>query len=343
LSYTQRSENNIKEQVGTEETLLEKGAGLRSDVLQAQSQLAAAMALRIEGEGALEIAKNRFRTVFGKTIQENDIKALELTARYRNLVPSSLDDSISMALGSNPVLNAKALDRNIDPLFDLVKEFLEDYSFQDFERLKSLLLQYQAGMEASIVSAGHKYAISLSSMHLSKTSYINELWHGIAQYQMIKALTEQFVTAKDPDQILENLSDKLCRIAQSVLKKNNFKPALIGGKKAIITADKQISGIHDALPENGQTSFFTPDIAFDKTVPFDGWYTNTSVSFVGQSFKTVRITHEDSPGLSVIALPLGTLGNGLPSSAEGPSISMDPAILAIADRRSLLAPILANR
>ena len=204
-------------------------------------------------------------------------------------------------------LQGKALDRNINPLFDLIKEFIEEYNFKDFKRLKSLLLQYQAGMEASIVSAGHRYAVSLASMYLSKTSYINELWHGIAQYQMIKKLTEQFTTAKDPDQILDNLSNQFCRIAQSVLKKNNLKPALIGGKQAIITAEKQVSGIHDSLPENGHTSFFSPDISFDERMPFDGWYTNTSVSFVGQSFKTVRITHKDSPGLSVISKLLRSL------------------------------------
>jgi len=113
LSYAKRSESNIKNQTGIEEILLEKGAGLRSDVLQAQSQLAGAMALRTEVEGELAIAKNRFRTVFGKTIQENDVNGLELTASYRNLVPASQEDSINMALETNPALKAKALDRNI--------------------------------------------------------------------------------------------------------------------------------------------------------------------------------------------------------------------------------------
>ncbi len=204
-------------------------------------------------------------------------------------------------------LQGKALDRNITPLFDLINEFVQDYNFKDFERIKSLLLQYQAGMESSIVAAGHRYAVSLASMHLSKTSYINELWHGIAQYQMIKKITEQFTTSKDPDQVIDNLSNDLCEIASSVLKQQNLKPALIGGKPAIFQADQKISAIHDRLPENGNISFFTPEIASTNRRPLDGWYTNTSVNFVGQSFKTVRITHEDSPGLSVISKLLRSL------------------------------------
>jgi Zn-dependent M16 (insulinase) family peptidase len=204
-------------------------------------------------------------------------------------------------------LQGKALDRNIEHLFDLIEEFLQHYDFKDMERLKSLLLQYQAGMEASIVSAGHRYAVSLASAHLSKTGYINELWHGISQYQKIKQITETLHIEKNPTQIIESLSTDLCTIAASIIKKNNLKPALIGQKDAIVKSDQQIKAIHDQLPDNGQVSFFTPDIDLDNRRPHDGWFTNTAVNFVGQSFKTVRITHEDSPGLAVISKLLRSL------------------------------------
>jgi Zn-dependent M16 (insulinase) family peptidase len=202
-------------------------------------------------------------------------------------------------------LQGKALDRNVDQMFDLIREFLESYSFQDMERLKNLLLQYQAGMEASIVSSGHRYAISLASRHLSKASYINELWHGILQYQFIREMTDQL--AANRDKTLGDLSEKLARIARSILKKGNMKPALIGGKEAIIRSEKQILSIHEALSNDTESSFFTPAMDYDEAVPFDGWYTNTSVSFVGQSFKTVQINHKDSPGLAVIAKILRSL------------------------------------
>jgi len=204
-------------------------------------------------------------------------------------------------------IQGKALNRNIEKLFDLIKEFVEDYSFKDIERLKSLLLQYQAGLESSIVSTGHRYAISLASAHLSKASYINELWHGIAQYQRIKETTEQFNSTAGTRKILDTISDNLIKIAQSILKKGNIKPAVIGDKNAIITADNRIHSIHDHLSNDTDPSFFTPDISFKTEQPFDGWYTNTSVSFVGQSFKTVRITHKDAPGLAVISKILRSL------------------------------------
>ncbi|SDU62197.1 insulinase family protein [Desulfobacula phenolica] len=204
-------------------------------------------------------------------------------------------------------LQGKVLDRNVERLFDLIKEFVEAYSFKDFDRLKSLLLQYQAGMEASIVSNGHRYAISLASRHLSQASYINELWHGIAQYKFIKGITEQFKTDDKKNKILETLSKNLGKIAKSVLTRGNIKPAIIGDKSSITVAEKRIKAIHKKLSNDSESSFFTPDISFKQDLPYDGWYTNTSVSFVGQSFKTVRMTHEDSPGLAVISKILRSL------------------------------------
>ncbi|NOX35382.1 MAG: peptidase M16 [Deltaproteobacteria bacterium] len=204
-------------------------------------------------------------------------------------------------------IQGKALDRNIENLFDLIKEFVEEYSFHDFERQKSLLLQYQAGMEASIVSTGHRYAISLASRHLSKASYINELWHGIAQYRLIKDLTYKFNTTEGTDKTLETISQNLAVIAESVLKRDNLKPAVIGNKDSIVIAENRIKSIHKHLSDDCERSFLTPDISFGQDLPYEGWYTNTSISFVGQSFKTVRITHEDSPGLAVISKLLRAL------------------------------------
>jgi len=204
-------------------------------------------------------------------------------------------------------LQGKALDRNIDNLFDLVDEFVNSYGFSDHDRLKSLLLQYQAALESSIVSTGHRYAISLSARHLSRASHINELWHGIAQFQNIKALTARIINEDTGKTELEALTRDLASMAGALLKKENFKPAVIGSHPSLVRADQRIQKIHDSLANGTQTAFFTPDIDCDTQRPYQGWYTNTAVSFVGQSFRTVRITHEDSPGLAVISKLLRSL------------------------------------
>ena len=204
-------------------------------------------------------------------------------------------------------LQGKALDRNVEHLFDIVKEFVLDYGFLDLDRIKNLLLQYQAGMEAAIVSTGHRYAISLSSRHLSMASHITELWHGIAQYKTIKKMTENLTDTDTAEPILKTLAANLDAMAASMLRKDNFKPAVIGSPETIRQADTAVGGIMAALDNGSRPAFFTPDIPIDTRLPRDGWYTNTAVSFVGQSFKAVGITHEDSPGLAVISKILRSL------------------------------------
>jgi presequence protease len=204
-------------------------------------------------------------------------------------------------------LQGKALDRNIPHLFDIIDDFVLAYGFIDLDRLRNLLLQYQAGMEASIVATGHRYAISLSSRHLSTASHINEIWHGIAQYQTIKQITRDLT---DPDAalpVLQTLAENLNAVAGAILRKDNFKPAVIGSPDAIRRADSALGRMIDALTDGSRPAFFTPDIPRDTRLPRDGWTTNTAVSFVGQSFKTVGITHEDAPGLAVISKILRSL------------------------------------
>jgi Zn-dependent M16 (insulinase) family peptidase len=204
-------------------------------------------------------------------------------------------------------LQGKALDRNVSALFDIVKEFVLEYGYADLDRLKNLLFQYQAGMESSIVATGHRYAISLSSRHLSMASHINELWHGIAQYQAIQQITRDLARPETAQPVLEGLAADLGAMAQAVLRKDNFKPAVIGHPDAIRQADQAIRQMVAAVPDSARPAFFTPDIPRDTDIPRDGWMTNTAVSFVGQSFKTVGITHEDAPGLSVISKILRSL------------------------------------
>ncbi|MCF8075261.1 MAG: insulinase family protein [Desulfotignum sp.] len=204
-------------------------------------------------------------------------------------------------------LQGKALDRNIPHLFDIIREFVLTYGFTDLERLKNLLLQYRAGMESSIVATGHRYAISLSSRHLSMASHINEIWHGIAQYQTIKQIVQDITDPKKAQPVMEQLAENLNTMARGILRKDNFKPAVIGSLGAIQQADQAIGQMLTALPDSSRPAFFTPDIPRDTHAPRDGWMTNTAVSFVGQSFKTVGITHEDAPGLSVISKILRAL------------------------------------
>ncbi|MBF0233311.1 MAG: insulinase family protein [Desulfamplus sp.] len=214
-------------------------------------------------------------------------------------------------------LQGKALNRNIEPLFDITGELMSKYSFSDTARLKNLLLQYRSGMESAIVANGHRYAISLAARDLGISSQIAEMWHGISQFKFIKALTEQ------PD-IAEKLSSDLSAIAAKVFVRENLKSAIAGDRDALLLADHNIARMVDSLPAGAAIDFrqsidslnnvYRQDKvngssgdSSDNCYPFEGWMTSTSVSFVAQAFKTVRMDHPDAPALAAISRILRSL------------------------------------
>jgi Zn-dependent M16 (insulinase) family peptidase len=204
-------------------------------------------------------------------------------------------------------LQAKALDRNVDRMFEIIAEFVSSYSFKDHTRLKKLLLQYRAGLESSIVASGHSYAISLAARTLSPTGHLAELWHGIHQYQYIKKLCEGLDNEKTGEKTLSELEQNLSTMAELLFRRDNLRPAIVGDSDSLVAADRLIAAMVDNLPINHGDQLLPPDLPFEQILPFEGWSTGTQVSFVAQAFTTVRMGHRDAPALAVIAKMLRSL------------------------------------
>ncbi|MDY7001346.1 MAG: TolC family protein [Thermodesulfobacteriota bacterium] len=104
LGYAIQSEKSIMRQTGMEESLVRRGAGLSSDVLQAKSQLAGASALRVITEGNYANAKNRFLAVYGFNVSDGDVKKFKEPIVPFDKIPSTLDEAIQTAFKENPQL-----------------------------------------------------------------------------------------------------------------------------------------------------------------------------------------------------------------------------------------------
>ncbi len=105
LQFALESEGNIKRQTGIEESLVQKGAGLSSNVLQAKAQLASITAKRVVNEGRLENSRSRFRAVFGFSPLENVTKVYPIPNAPYTEIPATLDEAINIALQENPSLH----------------------------------------------------------------------------------------------------------------------------------------------------------------------------------------------------------------------------------------------
>ena len=203
-------------------------------------------------------------------------------------------------------MNAKCLNRNLDKMFALLQEILFEISFDDHARLKSLLLEYRAGLESMIIHNGHRYAISLASRYFSSSAYISELWSGVHQLRYIKD-----ITAKLTGDQLNSLAADLADIRQRVVVPANFHTALVGETEPLeqilpVVSQRSLAFEH---PQGSQAmpDFNPPKIEIPEELPREGWGTATSVSFVAKTFKSVRMDHADAPALAVISKMLRSL------------------------------------
>ncbi len=198
--------------------------------------------------------------------------------------------------------NAKCLSRNLEKMFELLEEVLCGYRFADTNRLRQLLLEYRADLEASVVANGHRYAVSLASRSLSAVGALNELWHGIHQLDAIKQLTEDL-----SEKNLQSIANRLKRIGEAVLRANNIKTALIGEKQDLLKASACLKALKNRLGEGGAFGFESPKIRFPQKPVREGWATSSAVSFTASVFETKPLNHPDAPALAVISKILRSL------------------------------------
>ncbi len=199
-------------------------------------------------------------------------------------------------------LSGKCLSANQAKLFELLQELVSQFSFSNLERLKQLLFEYRAAMESMVVHNGHRLAISLSSRNFSLTNALNEIWSGAHQLQTIKTLTDGLT-----DEKLEASMDHLAEIARTLFHRNNLNLALIGDRQNLANAVTSAKQLKDALIDSGLEGFNPPSISLEESLPREGWSTSTAVSFVAQTFRTVRTDHVDAPALAVLSKMLRSL------------------------------------
>jgi Zn-dependent M16 (insulinase) family peptidase len=201
----------------------------------------------------------------------------------------------------------KCLTRNQDKMFAIIVEFFNHFDFSDLIRLKSLFLEYQAGLESMLIQNGHRLAMSLASRNFSISNALNEIWSGIHQLKTIKAITQNL-----SEDHLKSISSELKEIGETLFVKHNLKFALIGEDGALSSVSSDMSSIQKGLeakpePVISPNGFISPDLDIFDEIPREGWSTSSAVSFVASTFQTVRLKHEDAPALSVISKLLKSL------------------------------------
>jgi len=199
-------------------------------------------------------------------------------------------------------LTSKSLVRNLDPMFDILAELLGESVFSDTGRLRTLLLEYRAGLEGMVVQNGHRLAMSLAARRFSRARALSEDWSGVHQLKDVKRLLEDLSDAR-----LGELVGDLARVGSTVWDRSRFQMAVVGERAAVTRAGELAGSTLSAIGGGAAETPAGPENGFPGDRLREGWSTESAVNFVAAAFPTVRLEHADSAALAVIAKLLRSL------------------------------------
>lgn len=88
------------------------------------------------------------------------------------------------------LVRGKVLSGKEEKLFDILKEVVEEINLDQQDRVLQLVRQRKSGLESSVTSSGHSYAITRLSGMFSQAGWVHEQIEGISQLLFIRQLEQ---------------------------------------------------------------------------------------------------------------------------------------------------------
>ncbi|MDZ7596758.1 MAG: hypothetical protein U5J82_00300 [Desulfobacterales bacterium] len=118
--------------------------------------------------------------------------------------------------------NGKCLARNIEPMFEILREMVEAFDLPGRPGWRSSCCS-TAGLESMVVQNQIPVAISLAARHFSTAAMLSEIWSGVHHLKFIKAVSQRL-----SDDDLNRLAGELSALGRLLLKRGHLKIAWSG-------------------------------------------------------------------------------------------------------------------
>ena len=204
------------------------------------------------------------------------------------------EQSISAHLG----FSGKALNRNAQPMFQLLNKIVTRIRFDELERIKELVAQYRSRLDQSITGHGHGLAMQAASSGLSPIAHLSHNISGLAGIQAVQKLDQSLKSNESLSELADNLTvlHSLVTLGQ--------KQFLLIGEEPNFNEQQQL--LRDLwLPDNVPTDTFS--LPKQRQQVKQCWLTNTQVNFCAKAYPTVASDHADAAPLIILG---GVLRNG---------------------------------
>lgn len=193
------------------------------------------------------------------------------------------------------VLSGKALARNHQGFYQLMKDTLYKANYSDEKRIGDLVSQTLSRKEQSVSGNGHGLAMNIAASGISQVAQLSYRTTGLPSLLNLRELNRN----KDK----KDLSEQLANLHRKIIQANE-QHLLISDTSHIDDAIETLSNNWQSKGE-GQTQRFELD--FTPSIVNEAWVAPTQTNFCAKAYPTVSADHDDAPALSVLG---GFLRNG---------------------------------
>ncbi|MDR2149802.1 MAG: insulinase family protein [Spirochaetaceae bacterium] len=144
------------------------------------------------------------------------------------------------------IFRLKALDEKIVPSAELALRSLVEADFSDLRHLRDLVLEMKSDFESGFAHKGSAYALMRSSMALSRSTRVEELWRGISQIEFIHRIASLDI---------EEISRTLCRIRDTIVGSAGMLANITGSEPALAVMLRVLEGFARFGPPRPRRSF----------------------------------------------------------------------------------------
>ena len=170
-------------------------------------------------------------------------------------------------------IKAKALYPKLNVAFEMIQEILTQSKLDDEKRLREILSMTKSRLQMRFQSAGHVTASTRAMSYLSPLSMWKELTAGIAYYEVVKRIEENFETEK------ETLIANLKMLVKMIFRADNMMVSFTAAREGLEGLETLVGGCKKLL--------FTEPVETEPCVIFcekknEGFKTSSKVQYVAR-------------------------------------------------------------
>ncbi|ORY87648.1 peptidase M16C associated-domain-containing protein [Protomyces lactucae-debilis] len=190
------------------------------------------------------------------------------------------------------VVSGHCLDGNIDHLFSLMSEMLNNTNFDNREKLRNLIKMSASGAISNVAESGHVYARTFAGSALSAAGKAVEQLSGMTQVKLISELA----TKEDLSDLISNLK----QIHEMAFAKPLMQCFITVDPAQVKNVERGVSGLVESFNASSPSDSAVSD--FEVATPAKSFFPLPyQVNFSALSMMGVPYTHQDGAALQILS------------------------------------------